>query len=569
MPGTTRVRAHRPLVWLAISLILNTSIPSMLFAQIPAMPVQIGVAGAVSGQVQIASPGAVGIVAQSGKPIYLGDVVTTDAGGRLQIMLLDETIFTIGPNSSLVIDEFVYDPATADGTLSAEVLKGTFRFVTGKIAHKEPKNMKVNLPAGTIGVRGTMVAGRVDGDHSLVVLLGPGPANSVGARIGQIEVGNQVNNVTQTVMVTHPGYGTEIAGQNAPPTPPIAIPTQVMVQLQSDLTAPIRPPSNEPPPGTQPGTSPEGQHQNPNGQQDGANGPPPPGTNPTGTGTGPGSGTGQGATGPGTSGMTGTYGAPGTTGPYASGSAGSGAGSTFSPGFTNPGQFFNQPGGTTAPQFNTYGGGYGGNTYTNSTFSQNYGTFSGINDPQYNNYVNTLNQPPPPTGGSGSGSGGGSGSGCGSSCTQTIQDGITQKTQLSNIQTGTFKYSASGVFTQTKKNNVTMNINGTMTATILINFGSRTIGGGSSNVAINTTAQGGNINVLLNSSNGLVTRSFDDGSGSNASYTWTHTSMPMTASIGLENSGGVVANQADIHADFTAAVNQGQGTITDVQRQTN
>jgi hypothetical protein len=80
----------------------------------------------------------------------------------MQILLLDQTVFTIGPESELVIDEFVYDPKTNAGKLSAEITKGVFRFVSGKIAHEKPEDMNVKLPAGTLGVRGTMVAGRVD-----------------------------------------------------------------------------------------------------------------------------------------------------------------------------------------------------------------------------------------------------------------------------------------------------------------------------------------------------------------------------------------------------------------------
>ena len=103
--------------------------------------IRIGAAAAVHGLVQAAAPGAVGRVISSGKPVYLNDHVTTDADGRLQVMLLDETIFTLGPNSDMVLDEFVYDPATSAGKVTARVAKGVFRFVTGKVARQAPANM--------------------------------------------------------------------------------------------------------------------------------------------------------------------------------------------------------------------------------------------------------------------------------------------------------------------------------------------------------------------------------------------------------------------------------------------
>ena len=46
----------------------------------------------------------------SGTKIFLGDEIEVAAGGRMQIMLVDETVFTLGSGARLVIDEFVYDP---------------------------------------------------------------------------------------------------------------------------------------------------------------------------------------------------------------------------------------------------------------------------------------------------------------------------------------------------------------------------------------------------------------------------------------------------------------------------
>ncbi|MDD5218039.1 MAG: FecR family protein, partial [Candidatus Omnitrophica bacterium] len=138
----------------------------------------IGVAAAVKGSVQLSREGSVGKVIESGANIFLGDQISTDDKGRLQILLLDETVFTIGPNSAMTIDQFVYDPANHDGEIKAKIVKGTFRFVTGQITHKKPNRMRVDLPAGSIGVRGTIVEGQVDGMHSFVALMGPGDGNN-------------------------------------------------------------------------------------------------------------------------------------------------------------------------------------------------------------------------------------------------------------------------------------------------------------------------------------------------------------------------------------------------------
>src|SRR5439155_454147 len=81
-------------------------------------------------------------------------------------------------------------PATGDGKISAKMAKGVFRFVTGRVARRDPGSMKVNTPVGTIGIRGTMVAGKVSADEGSIVLIGPGPGNNADENPGGISVGN-------------------------------------------------------------------------------------------------------------------------------------------------------------------------------------------------------------------------------------------------------------------------------------------------------------------------------------------------------------------------------------------
>ncbi|TPW21260.1 MAG: hypothetical protein FD126_866 [Elusimicrobia bacterium] len=149
---------------------------------------RIGAAGAVSGNVS-AGAGSSRRALKSGSEVFHKDSVTTDAKGRLQVMLLDQTVFTVGPDSNIVLDEFIYDPFTDTGKVTAQVTKGVFRFVTGKVAGKKPADMKIKIPAGTIGIRGTFGAGSVgaNGD-TLVGLLGPGSDNNGDERVGGLDI---------------------------------------------------------------------------------------------------------------------------------------------------------------------------------------------------------------------------------------------------------------------------------------------------------------------------------------------------------------------------------------------
>ena len=93
--------------------------------------------------------------------------------------------------------------------------------------------MKVKLPAATIGVRGTSVAGEVgpNGGAS-VILLGPAPNNALGLPAGAINVGNAAG----AVDITRPGFVTEIAGAAAPPAPPQQASPQQIRSLERSLS---------------------------------------------------------------------------------------------------------------------------------------------------------------------------------------------------------------------------------------------------------------------------------------------------------------------------------------------
>lgn len=152
----------------------------------PAAEAQVGtragVAAAVRGPVQQISfrtPGAtVGRNVAGGQEVFLGDRIVTGPDGGLQILLLDGTTFSVGPNSSLVIDEFVYDPATGAGKLTASVARGTLRVISGKLARQEQEAIRIRLPMATVGVRGTMVLFTGGPGGFFIGLFGIGADNS-------------------------------------------------------------------------------------------------------------------------------------------------------------------------------------------------------------------------------------------------------------------------------------------------------------------------------------------------------------------------------------------------------
>jgi hypothetical protein len=190
----------------------------------------IGVAAALRGEVirvsAVEGDGDVGPLF-SGTRIFLGDEIEVASDGRMQIMLLDETVFTLGSGAKLTMDEFVYDPATQTGSMTTQITKGAFRFVSGKLAKSSPEAMKVKLPSASLSIRGTQVAGIVnENGGSQIVLVGPGP-NAVGAALGAVTVSNAFGSVD----LTRPNFATTI-NVDQPPAPPQAATPETIQQIE-------------------------------------------------------------------------------------------------------------------------------------------------------------------------------------------------------------------------------------------------------------------------------------------------------------------------------------------------
>ncbi len=186
------------------------------------------------GDVQLAS-GQVGAAirqrpAKSGEQIFLGDRIASGSNSGMQVLLLDETTFTVGADSQVTIDEFVYDPRSGNGKVAASIGKGVFRFVSGKVAQNEPRNMTVRTPVAVIGVRGTAVWGDIGEDRAIIALAGPGKENNSGDKPGGIDVTSPEG----TVKADRPGFGAEVI-RGLPPRV-IPIPPETAQRVLGALT---------------------------------------------------------------------------------------------------------------------------------------------------------------------------------------------------------------------------------------------------------------------------------------------------------------------------------------------
>ena len=139
----------------------------------------------------------------NGSKIFHGDTIISETKSNAQILFLDQTVLTLGEDSELTIDEFIYDPLSHEGSFVSNVKSGTVKFITGQISNNNPDNLEVKIPLGTLGARGTeFVVLSESNNKSTVVLLGPGPENSLGMIPGNLILSDGITSVD----ITKPGY---------------------------------------------------------------------------------------------------------------------------------------------------------------------------------------------------------------------------------------------------------------------------------------------------------------------------------------------------------------------------
>src|SRR6476660_7063931 len=183
----------------ATSFVCNGGIPLLASERLT-----VGMATNVVSPAQVDNqPATVGTLA------HMNDELRTGVKARLQVSFRDSTQLTLGENSRVVVDRFVFDPDAGTGEALIKTGVGAFRMATGKISEMQNKKMSVSTPFATIGIRGTdLWWGPIDGHFGVLLLT-------------QSKV--EVRNDAGSVLIDHAGYGTDIdplkGGNGAPSRP--------------------------------------------------------------------------------------------------------------------------------------------------------------------------------------------------------------------------------------------------------------------------------------------------------------------------------------------------------------
>ena len=164
-----------------------------------------------------------------GTQVVENEKIQTTATGSVQVLFIDKTTLNVGPNSTLVIDRFVYNPATTRGQLALSLGKGVLRVVGGVATHSE--GATIRTPVAAIGLRGGIALISHSAAKGTQAILGFGHMSvSRSAAAG-------TNCRPTTVEVSRPGYGVTVAGINKAPSSPSRASSQELAQSNAQLTS--------------------------------------------------------------------------------------------------------------------------------------------------------------------------------------------------------------------------------------------------------------------------------------------------------------------------------------------
>ena len=150
---------------------------------------------------------------EKGYIITMNDFLQTGEDGGMIIKYVDDTKFTMGPNTELIIDEFAFDTSKVPiiVAMSTTVNVGTFTYESGQISNLGG-SVEINTASATITVQGTAFSGTVTpSGHTTITLL---PDSS--GDVGQVTVANEAGATTITAAYT----SVTVLSDSLAPTPP-------------------------------------------------------------------------------------------------------------------------------------------------------------------------------------------------------------------------------------------------------------------------------------------------------------------------------------------------------------
>ena len=146
--------------WRLLVVVWTGLVSAMTLGQV-AWADAIGQIKTLSGDVSIVR-NSVKSPAKAGDLLEKADTLMTGVDGRLGVTFIDNSRFSLGPNSQVALEKFTFNPTTQEGEFLTKVERGTLAVISGQIAHSAQDAMKVKTRTTILGVRGTRFVVQVE-----------------------------------------------------------------------------------------------------------------------------------------------------------------------------------------------------------------------------------------------------------------------------------------------------------------------------------------------------------------------------------------------------------------------
>ncbi|GAA5079203.1 FecR family protein [Roseibacterium beibuensis] len=136
---------------------------------LPAAAQQIGTVASSEPTLRGTPPGAATRTLALGSGLVADETVQSSATGRGQLLFADQSTLSLAPNTTIVLDRFVFDPNQGAGEMGLQLTEGALRFIGGALSREEPAT--IVTPSATIGVRGSSVLVFASGGATYAVFI--------------------------------------------------------------------------------------------------------------------------------------------------------------------------------------------------------------------------------------------------------------------------------------------------------------------------------------------------------------------------------------------------------------
>jgi hypothetical protein len=102
------------------------------------------------------------VAARPGDAVFASDSLQTGASGTLGVTLQDDTRLSLGPDSEVRLERYVFAPSTGALGMVLNFVRGVAGYISGRMAKLAPDSIRLETPAAIVGVRGTTLAVQVE-----------------------------------------------------------------------------------------------------------------------------------------------------------------------------------------------------------------------------------------------------------------------------------------------------------------------------------------------------------------------------------------------------------------------